>query len=278
MANIDVISLIFESFDFIRAHYREVAFPLMVLLLFSGAGNFGGSSFSKMFQPPSDASQSAYQPSPLENAMQAPDALSSYLVGSVLIIIAFIIAVAFVIAALSLSIWFYVSEHFYAVLNKKKISQDWQSRMKRHLPKAFVMAFFELVLFAAFACAIIACISLVYTSLVAAIALVAVVLVAGFAVGIYLIPAWTYYALDNRPFFESISRSFALVGGNKVHFAVFAAIFVLINLGALFSSFYACCFAFIVAPLLTLIVSLLSRVTLLKMKLAIEKQDGRKSR
>lgn len=276
MANIDVISLIFESFALIRAHYREVAFPLMALLLLSGAGSFGGSSFSDSFGTSGGGGQSPDSGSSIANSLTGSGDLANGLAGALLAILAVIIVMAFIMSVLDTAIWFYISEHFYALLCKKKVTKGWQERMKRHLPRAFVMALFEFLLFAAFAAAIIACIVIIKTSWVAALALMAVVFIIALCAGIYLIPVWVFYALDRRPFFESISRSVALVQGNFVHFAVFTAIFILLNIGATLGAIYACCFYFIALPLLATFMGLLSHITAIKMKLAIEKERGRK--
>jgi hypothetical protein len=269
MAGIDVIALIFESFGLMRAHYREVAFPLVALLLLSGAGNLGGSSFSRGF-----GSQN-FQGSPsssIASALSGAEALAAGLAGALLLAVLFALAVAFALAVLSMAVWYYVCEHFYAVLNKKKIARGWQSRLSRHLPKAFAMVLLEMVLLLAFAASVFACLLVAPSSWVAALVLFLLVLIFWLNAGFYLIPVWTYYVLDNLPFFESVSRSVALVRANIFHFAVFAAIFVLLNIGAMVGSLLACCFAFMAMPLLSVFVNLLSRVTLMKMKLAAEKK------
>jgi hypothetical protein len=269
MAKLDVIALIFDSFDLIRAHYREVAFPLVALLLLSGAGSFGGSSFSKGLDSRGWQDSTA---SGIANALSGSGALMAGLAGALLLIILFVIVVTLAIAVLSTAIWYYVCEHFYAILNKKKITLDWQSRMKRHLPKAFILALLEVVMIVVFAASLFACLFVVQTSWVAAAALFLLILIIGLNVGFYLIPVWVYYVLDNLPLFESISRSIMLVKNNVFHFAIFAAIFVLLTMGAFVGSLSACCFAFIVMPVLMVFVTLLSRVTLMKMKLAAEKE------
>ena len=83
-------------------------------------------------------------------------------------------------------------------------------------------------------------------------------------------------AMDRLPFFQSLGRSFSLVRRNFVHFLVFAIIFAMLGVGSVVASIYACCFSFILMPVLAVFFALLSRVTLLKMKLAVEKQEGRK--
>ena len=275
MANIDVISLIFESFELIKARYKEVAVPIMVLLIIAGAGHFGGSSLSDALGSQRSGSLGHYDSSPLSNAMSGSDALLAGLTGGVLLVVlAFVVAMAFAMAVLSMAIWFYMSEHFNAVLIKKKIAQDWQARMKRHIIKAFVMALFE---FALIGSAILAGvgIALSYSTigLIGAVVLFALLAIAFVCLGFFIIPAWMYYAIDNLPFFESISRSFSLVSGNITHFLVFAIIFAMLGIGSGLASIYACCFSFILAPILTVFFALLSRVTLLKMKLGIEQQE-----
>jgi hypothetical protein len=273
MASIDVISLIFESFEFIRAHYKEVAFPLVVLLLLSGTGSYGGSSLSDMLGERQYRDGYGYEQGNLQNALSSSKSMIAYLAGMLAVVVAIAIAVAFVIAVISTSIWFYISEHFYTILKKRKITEEWQGRMKRHLPKAFILTLLEFFMFAAFAIAILACISFIPTSWFWAAVLLLIVVILGLNLGFYLIPLWMYYVLDNLPFFESLSRSAVLVFRNVLHFAIFAIIFVFLTIAALFGSFTACCFSFIIAPLLFVFISLLSRVTLIKMKLAIEAQE-----
>lgn len=275
MANIDVISLIFESFELIRARYKEVAVPLMVLLLISGAGHIGGSSLSDMFGSPRSGSFGQDGESPLANAMSAPGGLLDGLAGDVLLaLVAFVVALAFAFAVIILSVWFYISEHFHAVLIKKKITQGWQARIERHMVRAFVMALFEFALLGALVLCVVA-IALAYPSigLIGAMAVFALLAPVSICIGFFLIPAWMYYAIDRLPFFTSLSRSFSLVRGSMKHFLAFAVIFAMLGIGSAVASFYACCFSFIVSPVLAVFFALLSRVTLLKMKFSIERQE-----
>ena len=271
MANIDVISLIFESFELIKAHYKEVALPLLALMLMSGAGGFGGSSFSDVFGSKNSSASGAYRGSPLANAMSDPGALSAGLAGVLLAVVAIVVVLVFVFSVLSMAIWFYISEHFQAILAKKKLVKAWQPRMSAHLSRAFVMALFDFALLAVFIIAIVA-IALSYKSigLLSAIVLFALLVLVFICLGIFLAPAWIYYAIDRLPFFASLGRSFSLVQRNFAHFLVFVLIFFLLGIGSVFASVFACCFAFILMPVFTVFFALLSRVTLLKMKLAME--------
>lgn len=271
MANIDVISLIFESFGLIRAHYKEVAFPLVVLLLLSGTGHIGGSSFSDVFGSEGSRSAGQDEGSEIANALFDSGGLSAELAGVILIVVAIVVVLAFALCALDMAIWFYISEHFQAILTKGKIAKEWQSRMSAHLPRAFFMTLFEFILLGAIIAAVVA-IALSYQSLglALAIALFALVMLAFLCISVFIIPAWAYYAIDRLPFFTSLSRSFSLVRGNLAHFLVFAIIFLLLGMGSGAASVAACCFSFIVAPILTVFFALLSRVTLLKMKCAME--------
>lgn len=271
MANIDVISLIFESFELMRAHYKEVMFPLVVLLLLSGGGHIGGSSFSDLFGSKGGSSTSQATAAPLANALSDPGGLSAGLMGVILIVVAIVVVLTFVLCTLEMSIWFYVSEHFQAILSKGKTAKEWKARMSAHLPRAFFMSLFEFALLGAFILAA-AAIVLSYQSLglAGAIALFALVVLAFLCISIFIIPAWIYYAIDRLPFFQSLSRSFSLVKGNLVHFLAFAIIFAMLGMGAGLASIAACCLSFIVAPIMAVFFGLLSRVTLLKMKNAME--------
>lgn len=277
MANIDVISLIFESFELIKARYKEVALPLLVLLLISGAGHVGGSSLSDAFGSKSNGATSQYGASPIANALSDSGALMAGLAGALLVVLAIVVVVAFALAVLSLAIWFYISEHFHAILTKRKIAQGWQARMSRHLFRALVMVLFEFALLGVFVLAVVA-IAMAYSSigLIGAMLLFVLLVLAFLCLGIFLIPAWMYYAIDRLPFLTSLSRSFSLVRRNFVHFLVFALIFFMLGIGSVVASLYACCCSFILAPIMAVFFALLSRVTLLKIKLAIEKQEGKK--
>jgi hypothetical protein len=272
MADIDVIALIFESFGLVRARYRDVAFPLMVLLLLSSAGNFGGSSLSDLASQ-GGAASGDYAASPLASALSDSGGPWAGATGIALPLIALLVAFAFAITTASLSAWFYACEHFYAILRRKKAQGTWEQRMARHVPRAIVLALFEFFLFGAFAAAIIACFAAALSAgLPAAIALFAATMLLAMLAALFIIPAWAYYAMDSLPFFTSIDRSITLVRGNMAHFLIYAAIFFLLNLGVAAASVYACCLSFLIVPLFAVFFGLTARVTLLKMKLSIEKQ------
>lgn len=272
MADIDVIALIFESFALVRARYKDVAFPLMVLLLLSSAGNFGGTSLSDLAGH-DEAASDDYGASPIASALSDSGEIWAGIAGLGLALLALLVAFAFAITMASLSIWFYTCEHFYAILRRKKAQGAWEQRMARHVPRAFVMALFEFFLFGAFAAAIIACFAAAPSAGIAAtLALFAATFLIAVFAALFIIPAWAYYAMDSLPFFTSIDRSITLVRGNLWHFIIYAAIFFLLNLGVAAASIYACCLSFIIVPLFAVFFGLTSKVTLLKMKLAIEKE------
>ena len=279
MANIDVISLIFESFELVKAHYKEVALPLLVLMLMSGAGGFGGSSFSDVFGSKNSSASGAYRGSPLANAISDSGGLTAGLAGVLLAVVAIVVVLVFVFSVLSMAIWFYISEHFQAILARKKLVKAWQPRMSAHLSRAFVMALFDFALLAVFIIAIVA-IALSYKSigLLSAIVLFALLVLVFICLGIFLAPAWIYYAIDRLPFFASLGRSFSLVQRNLVHFLVFVLIFFLLGIGSALASVFACCFSFILMPVFAVFFALLSRVTLLKMKNAMEPAAATKAR
>ena len=267
MANIDVIALLFDSFELMRAHYHEVAVSLAALLLLSGAGYVGGSSVSNGFGSGQGPSLSN-----IDNALSGEDGVMAELTGVLLFAISIVVAMAFAMAVLSMAIWYYVIEHFYAILNKTKIAHEWPLRMMRQLPKALVMALLDVVLLVAFADSIAVCLFVVQISWVAAAVLFLIVLIFWLNTGFYFVPVWAYYVLDNLSLFDAISRSIALVGGNSVPFTVFAMIFVILNIAALAGSMLAGGFAFISMPFLMVFITFLWRVTLIKMKMAADKR------
>ena len=153
MAKIDVIQEIFDSFELIKAHYKEVIVPLIILLLIS-AGASGGSSLFR-----GSGSDSSYRSSSqlssdslLANAMSSSgiELALAALSGVLLALLLVIVVIAIVLALLHQTLWFYVWEHFHAIINKRKIAQDWQPRFKRLAVKAVVLGAFELAVLAVF--------------------------------------------------------------------------------------------------------------------------------
>ncbi len=285
MAKFDVFTAIFESFELIKAHYKEVAVPLILLLLLSGAGHLGGSSLSNSFKSAGSGYSGASSlgraaASPIANALSAPLAMLS---GFLLIIVAAAIVVVALLAILASATWFYVYEHFYAILRKKKITENWQPRMKRQALKSAVILVFWLVLLAAlFAIPVIIALGAFsaassFSSMIGA--MVSVIIPFALAMlflavlGFLVMPLWVFYAMDNCGFFESLSKSVTLVSTNLGQFIVYFVIVVLLGIGEVMAASVAalCCLAWLVVPLLTVFFTLLTSITLMKMRLALAK-------
>ena len=283
MGNVDVIGEIFESFELIRKHYMEVIVPVILLLLIY-AGARGSSIFSGM-SGGSHQSSSFLSGAMLANAAYAdPSTLLLALGGLVLVALALLVLLVIIFVILEKTLWFYVWEHFYAIICKKKIKQTWQQRCKRLAIKAVVVeAFWLLVCLVLFAVpssmawdavshlqqpTFAGFISALGPAALALIAALLVLVVAGFL----LTPLWVFYAMDGLGFFESASRSLSLVGGNLITFLLLGIIFGLLGIGSALASATALCFSFIVSPILTVFIGLLWGVTLMKVKLALEEK------
>src|SRR3989338_7462151 len=149
MGNIDVIKAVFESYGLMKKHYNEVALPLVVLLILSGAGHIGSKWSTGGGGGSSSSSQASGNANALMNALSSPDAFSSLIsvfLGVLLIVLVIFVILAIIAAIVDQATWFYVYEHFYAILRGKKLSEDWKSRMKRHSVKAIIMGLFWLFL------------------------------------------------------------------------------------------------------------------------------------
>jgi len=282
MGKVDVISAVFESFELIRAHYKEVALPIIVLILLSGAGGLGGQSISRGY---SGSGKSPLAGAALANSMA--DAGAGILaLGSLLVaIIALVAVAALVFVVVSEATQLYIYEHFYAIMRKKKIKEKWTGRFGRLAGKSIVMLVFRLIVFGAvFIIPILQIWNFVSNlqtvsaeGIIGAIVSVAITLIASFivmlAINFALAPLWVYYAMDGVGFFDSIGKSVRIVSGNFSAFFVLWFIFFLLDLGIVGVTALSacCCLSWIVAPILGVGVGLLYGVTLLKVKLAIEK-------
>jgi len=272
MGKADVVKEICESYELIKAHYREVLLPLFLIFVLqagmSGGGSFGG-------RP----SQGSYEAGPMvAGAMN--DLLAIGLSGVFLAIMAVVIAVILVMSILQRALWFYVYEHFHALVLKNKIEEEWQSRMRRHGIRAlFFMAFWAILFVLVLVYPLINAYSLLtsnpkeqWVSLLLPLALPFVAAITIYALLAFLLsPLWVYYAIDRKPFFESASRSFTLVLGNLGTFIVFSLVFFAMGVAGVLAAIATCCFAILTLPAITLFLSLLYGVSLMKIKLALEK-------
>jgi hypothetical protein len=262
-----------------------------VLALLSGAGGFGGSSFSNSGRSHSYAGGGTVD-SMLANAIGGID---SYMLGMGALLLAIVaIAILFAIAmsVLDQAVWFYVYEHFYCLLTKTKPSPVWKMRLKRHsLKAAVIMAFWvaTFILFMAMPIAIAIAFPAMFTynttadvspfiasimSFLPLIALFGAFMLLFAFLQFLLVLLWVYYAMDNLTFFESMGRAFSLASKNILTFAKLAAIFILFAIAAVAVVVSTCCFAFITGPILQIFLTLLWGVTLMSLKL---KLDSKKS-
>ena len=271
MGNIDVIKAVFESYGLIKKHYNEVALPLVVLLILSGAGHLGSNWSTGGGSGSGSSSQASGNANALMNALSSPDALAGLL--SVFLGVLLLVLIAFVILAIIAAIvdqatWFYVYEHFYAILRGKKLSEDWKSRMKRHSVKAIIIGLFWLAV-AALVLGV-PLLLMVGSSPIGWIAIALGVLVL-IVLAFFLLPMWVYFAMDGMKIGDAMGKSFSLVSRNIGSFLLLGFIMLLAMAGQIIVMVVLCCFAFIVGPLLQVFFALLWGITLMKMKLALEK-------
>jgi len=282
MAPISVTKTIKESYDLILEHWKDVAAPLIILLLISGGGQFGGKSFS-----PGSLNSGSRDYSPDSLATNAMTDMGPLLaMGTIVFVLIGLVAVFVIIMAiLNQSTWFYTYEHFHMLLTKRKITEDWKPRMERHVLKAFFYELFNLVLVLVFIAVPIAIILLVpglfvldpaadimvkLSSILPAIMIFVIFLFLLLALQFFLVPMWVYYAMDRLPLFESVGKAFSLVRDNLWLFVRFVGIFFSIGTAAAIGLIMLCCFSFILSPLVHVFLTLLSGVTLMKLKLAVE--------
>ena len=276
MGKIDVISAIFESFGLIRAHYKEVALPLVILLILSGAGhlgsNLGGNGFGSNSNSPHASSGTA---NALANAVPGPEALAgllSMLVGVVLIFLVIFIILAIIVALVDQAAWFYVFEHFYALLGKKKVQKDWKNMFQKQIIKALVIWLFWLALIAALS-AVPAVLFIGNSPFALGVAILA--LIALLVLAFLLQPTWVYFAMDGMGIMAAAGKSVELVKNNAISFLVFGFIMLLTGCGIAVASLFitlACCLlAPIVMPFIEVLFGLIFGITMMKMKIALEK-------
>jgi len=281
MADVDVIESIKRSYKLLESHYKEVALPIIILLLINAGGTIGG---SLMKGGRSDSSSfSSY----LSNAMDGAF-LFYYLAATTLVIIA--IGAVFIVAMTVLyqAVYFYVCEHFYSIMRKNAIKESWQGRMKRLALKAFVLLVFWSILVAViFALPVLSFFDSMgklaggagklagFGSLVEALMPSILLLLAAAAVllvvHLFLLPLWVFYAMDGYGFFESISKSVDMVRGSIFTFFAFMLVFVALGVAGVVVSIASCCLSYIVSPIVTTFIGLLSGITLMDIVLQLKK-------
>lgn len=299
MGKIDLIQTVFDSYALLKAHYREVAIPIIFLLIASGIGHMGGSgggrgsSFSDKYDDSGSAGSStanAFGSLLLVNAMGSLESMLGIGVVAIILLIIAMIVIGLVIYILNFAVQFYVFEHFYAILLQKKITGSWQERMTKHTLKVLVIQLFWLVvtvaLFALPAFQIWSSIPLLanafqadtdsemLSGLISVLSPVLVMLlIAGFAmllIGFLLSPLFVYYAMEGRGFFESMGKAFSLVTGNLFEFLLISAAFGALGLAGWGASIALCCFAWIISPIIDVFLALMWGLTLMQMKLKLE--------
>lgn len=260
VAKVDVIAEVSDSFEFLKAHYREVLVPIIFLILLNGAGSFGGSGFSDR-----------------DSGSGSGESLA-YLLAFGLVLLAVIVVGIIVFSLLNSATTFYIYGHFNAVLRKKSIGEGWQPRFLKMLFKSAILFIFWLVLLCLFfaipAYSLLsvlgqssggagdALLGIVISFLIAFVLLLAAMF--------FLMPLPIYYAVDNLPFFESVSRSFSLVTGNLKTFLVFYLVFLAIDIAVITLAFLTCCFLYLTLPVLMTFYMLLWGVALMKVKMRLE--------
>ncbi len=295
MGKADVIQAIFDSYGLIKGHYREVAMPLIFLLIVSGIGHIGGSGGS--FGGPSSrdsGNSGSYTSNAMGglvlNAMGALETVLALGAIAILAIILVFVAVGLALYVLGFAVQFYIFEHFYALLLKKKIAEDWKARMKRHTVKVLVIQLFWVIVTVLFfllpalqmwnsvpqlsealkAKSGAETLSLVFSFLSPVILLLLAAALGLVLVGFLIAPLWIYFAMDGLGFFESVGKAVSMVMGNPLQFIIIGVIFGGLGIAGWVASVLCCCFAWIISPIIDVFLTVLYGVTLMKVKLALE--------
>ncbi|VVB58441.1 Uncharacterised protein [Candidatus Anstonella stagnisolia] len=295
MANVDVMKAISESFNLLKKHYQEVAFPIILLILLTGVGNFGGSTIGKNFSPMLSGTSSTQAASNFPDYSVPVNALTGTPTGAnfpaaiggiILIAILALMLISLVAMVFNRATLLYVYGHFYALLNKKKQKEGWQGRFKRFTIKAIVLEAFWIllciILFALPAFMLWNAISQAAAtgnapsgmlgSMVLALAVAALSVLMLLIVCFLLAPMWIFYAMDGCGFFDSMGKSFTLVSGNLVTFLVLGIVFFALTIAGVAVSIATCCFSYVVSPLISVSLMLLYGITLMKIKMALAKK------
>ena len=292
MAKIDVIDTFYESYLLLRSHWKEVAAPLIVLLLLSGAGSIGSSSFNpsgfaRLFSNSGSSTSSATSTMAslaASSSQISPEVASllTGLIGILLILVVLVVVVLIAMALIKQATEYYIFQHFHSLLKKKKIKEGWQPRFKRNLIRAVVLfLFYTVILVAVLA---LPCIILYKQAtspahgtfmdlLFLALALFLPALLLLVVINFLLSTTWIFYVLDNVGLIGSIRKSCSLVLSNLVTFIAYAVAAFLLGLTGALSILLSmcCCLSIVVAPVVSVFLTLLCGITLMKIKLALEK-------
>ncbi len=270
MVKVDVIKAIFDSYMLIKKHYKGVLIPLLVVLVLNTMWNFGGSSSYNM-----DESDFAFLEGDgglLSNSMTGLGALVAGLGTLIIAGIVLLIIIAVAISILQEAVWYYIYDYFYSLLGKKKAKGNWKAKIKKFAIKALKLMFFYLGLFVILAGLFAILFLLSSISFALAVTGFALLVVASLVVMFLLLPLWVYYVMDNLALRKSISKSVWLVKSSPGAFIIFIIIFIIIWVGSAFASLLTCCFFPITMSIIAVFIQLLSGVTLMNIKLQIEKK------
>jgi hypothetical protein len=277
MANADVIQVIRESYELIVARWREVALPLAIIFMINFIVGLIRLFFDVFGSVADSASSPGFSAGMITNAMTESSAAIESLLAASLVVVLAVAAFIFIVSFIQEILWFYIYGHFYSVIKTSSAPKEgWQARMMRYAIKAVILGIVGMLA----ACAVAAVILIPLFLMPALSVLLFVLLVPLFLVLLVvcflLMPFWVYYFMDNLGLIESVRRSFSLVSKNPVPFLAYIAVFFAISIAALIAAIFTCCFAFVTVPLIQIGLQLLSGVSLMKLKLALE-GNGRKS-
>ncbi|MCX6772655.1 MAG: hypothetical protein NTV88_02700 [Candidatus Micrarchaeota archaeon] len=275
MGKIDVISALFESYELIKAHYKEVALPLVILLILSGAGHLGSNWGGNGLGSDKSSALGSGSQGGIANALSSPAVLAgvlSLLLGALLIVLVIFVILALIVALVGQATWFYVFEHFYALLGRKKALQEWKPRFKRLIVKSLILGIFWLVILVTLV-AVPVILFIAESPLALPVAIIAVL--ALLILAFFLQPIWVYFAMDDMKIMDAAGKSMSLVRNNMGSFLLFGFIVLLVSAGGMAASLFitiTCCLvAPIVMPFINVFFGLLFGITMMKMKLALEK-------
>ena len=262
MAKTDFFKAFNDSSQLLEKNLKEIAIPLALIMLLSVATSLASFLF--------------LQASPFIFGSQTPKSTDSLGFGDLFwLLLAAIVILVILITWLTSALSLYIAQCFNAVMLKKKMPENWAGIIAGNLFKTFVMFIIMGAVFTVIfgvPAAITYFMSTQYTGVGIIIAGAALLLTALFlymAAGFFLSPLWLFYAVEKNGIFPSINKSISLVKGNLGSFFLLYVVFVAISFAAIMFS-AACCFSFIISPVLMALVTALYQVTMMRLKLDSE--------
>ncbi|MFA5929771.1 MAG: hypothetical protein WC861_02720 [Candidatus Micrarchaeia archaeon] len=265
MAKTDFFKAFNGSSKLLEANLKGIAIPLALIMLLSMATSLASFIFLQASQ--------FLSPFLFGGPLKSTDSLG---IGDAYwLAIAAVAMLCILVTWLTSALSLYIAQYFNAVMQKKKMPENWAGVIAGNMLRTLAMSLLILAIFAVifgFPAAMVYLISTQYSGIgiiIAGALLFLLAFLLYMAASFFLSPMWLYYAVDKNGFFQSIGKSISLVRGNLGSFFLLYAVFVAISFGAaMFSA--VCCFSFIISPVLMALVTALYQITMIRMKLDSE--------